>query len=158
MPLQLEVNISKRRKKLYYFLFTFFFAIVSGTPLNSPSRSPSRLNSDGDIKPTTSLKLPIASYYIVVVEGCERFCFYGLKAILLLYFMNFLGLNKDSATAGYHLFSFACYFTPTIGAVISDGFIGRYGTIISCSIVYLIGTIVLAITAIPKIGHMNLYI
>ncbi len=93
-----------------------------------------------------------------MVEGCERFCFYGLKAILLLYFMNFLMLSVDSATVGYHLFSFACYFTPTIGAVISDGFIGRYATILSSSFVYLFGAFILTITAIPKIGHRALYV
>ncbi len=143
---------------MIFYLFFYFFYIVSGTPFSTPPRSPPRRNSDPDTKPTESLKLSLAAYYIIVVEGCERFCFYGLKAILLLYFMNFLLLNKDSATVGYHLFSFACYFTPTIGAVISDGFIGRYWTILCFSIVYFIGGSVLTITAIPKIGGRNLYV
>lgn len=71
--------------------------------------------------------------------------------------MNFLHLNKDSATAGYHLFSFACYFTPTIGAIISDGYIGRYWTIVILSIVYLAGTFLLSLTAIPFIGGKTMY-
>ena len=100
--------------------------------------------------------LPKSAYYIIFVEGCERFCYYGLRTVLLLYFMHFLRLGKDSATAGYHLFSFACYFTPTIGAIISDGFIGRYSTILYLSVVYLIGTIVLSVTAIPSVGGRSL--
>jgi dipeptide/tripeptide permease len=92
------------------------------------------------------------------VEGCERFCYYGLKTVLLLYFMYFLSLSKDSATAGYHLFSFACYFTPTIGAIISDGFIGRYWTILVLSGFYFAGTLILTVTAIPSIGDKQLYV
>lgn len=72
--------------------------------------------------------------------------------------MHFLLLNKDSATVGYHLFSSACYFTPVIGAIISDGFIGRYWTIVCLSIVYFAGTVVLTITAIPQIGGRQLYV
>jgi dipeptide/tripeptide permease len=72
--------------------------------------------------------------------------------------MYYLGLNKDSATVGFHLFSAGCYFTPIFGAIISDGFIGRYWTITSLSIVYFIGTVVLTITAIPQIGNKHLYV
>jgi dipeptide/tripeptide permease len=70
--------------------------------------------------------------------------------------MQYLNMSKDSATVGYHLFSFACYFTPTIGAIISDGFIGRYLTILILSIVYLAGSIVLSVTAVPKFADKNL--
>ncbi len=137
--------INKQEKSIL-----FSTTIVPGTP--------SRRNSEVDAPPSDSLKLPIPAYYIIFVEGCERFCFYGLKAILLLYFMHFLLLSKDSATVGYHLFSSVCYFTPTIGAVISDGYIGRYSTILYLSIIYLIGTFVLTITAIPNIGGKTLYV
>jgi len=131
---------------------------VPGTPFPSPPGTPSRHDSNSDLLPDTKLQLPTSAYYIIFVEGCERFCYYGLKTILLLYFMHFLLLNKDSATVGYHLFSFACYFTPTLGAIISDGYIGRYWTILYLSIIYFIGTLVLTLTAIPKIGGKHLYI
>lgn len=130
---------------------------MSPTPATTPPGTPARSSSISN-KETTSLTLPLPAYYIIFVEGCERFCYYGLKAILLLYFMQFLQLNKDSATVGYHLFSSACYFTPVFGAIISDGFIGRYWTILSLSIVYFLGTFVLSITAIPSIGSKHLYV
>ncbi|CAF4078599.1 unnamed protein product [Rotaria sp. Silwood2] len=129
---------------------------ISGTPTTTPPNTPSRSNSEVDLDKDAGLSLPRSAYYIIFVEGCERFCYYGLKTVLLLYFMHFLQLNKDSATSGYHLFSFACYFTPTIGAIISDGFIGRYWTILILSFVYWIGTVVLTITAIPHIGGKHL--
>ncbi|CAF0883312.1 unnamed protein product [Adineta steineri] len=128
---------------------------VSATPATTPPQTP-RHGSTADIESTTKFELPRSAYYIIFVEGCERFCFYGLKTVLLLYFMHFLSLNKDTSTAGYHLFSSACYLTPIIGAIISDGFIGRYSTILYLSFVYLLGTVVLTLTAIPQIGGRNL--
>lgn len=139
--------------------FFIYLFLVSATPRASPPETPSRSPSDAAICANKeSLALPAPAYYIIFVEGCERFCYYGLKTILLLYFMYFLNLNKDSATAGFHLFSFACYFTPTFGGIISDGFIGRYWTIVILSIVYFIGTFTLTITAIPSIGGKQLYV
>ena len=139
-------------------MIIIFFSLVVGTPSATPPTSPSRRPSDGDIDTNVSVKLPKSTYYIISVEGCERFCYYGLRTVLLLYFMYYIGLNKDKATAGFHLFSAACYFTPIFGAILSDGFIGRYWTIVSLSIVYFIGTVVLSVTSIPQIGYKHLYV
>lgn len=140
--------------------FILLFWLVSGTPFSTPPPTPSRRSSSGageTIKNETAT-LPRSAIYIIFVEGCERFCFYGLKTILLLYLMHFLLIDKDSATAGYHLFAFGCYFTPTIGAILSDGFIGRYWTILFLSVFYFIGTLVLTLTAIPSIGGRQLFV
>lgn len=125
---------------------------ISGTPFGTPPDTPSRRSS----QPSESLSIPKPAYLIILVEGCERFCYYGLKTILLLYFINFLSLDKDSGTVGVHLFTALSYFTPILGAILSDGFVGRYWTILVLSIVYFIGTVVLSITAIPNIGHKQL--
>ncbi|CAF0868412.1 unnamed protein product [Rotaria sordida] len=129
---------------------------LPGTPHTTPPSTPLRSQSDPDLTTNKRIPLPRSAYFIIFVEGCERFCFYGLKTILLLYFMYYLQLNKDSATSGFHLFSFACYFTPTIGAIISDGFIGRYWTIVILSLIYFLGTCILTVTAIPSIGGKHL--
>ncbi|CAF4174426.1 unnamed protein product, partial [Rotaria socialis] len=129
---------------------------ISATPQTTPPDTPTRHHSESRKHPEKKFSLPLAAYTIIFVEGCERFCYYGLKAVLLLYLMQFLRLSKDSATVGYHLFSFACYFTPTIGAILSDGYIGRYWTIVILSIIYLGGTLILTLTAIPALGGKTL--
>ena len=144
---EVEQNLENHSKYI-----CFYFAIVASATPPSTTRRQSTNTDQVD----TKLTLPKAAYYVIFVEGCERFCFYGLKTILLLYFMNYLRLSKDTATSYYHLFSFACYFTPTIGAIISDGYIGRYSTVLYLSIVYLIGSIILTLTAIPSISHQHL--
>ena len=113
-------------------------------------------NSTSNTNENIKLELPQSAYYIIIVEGCERFCYYGVRTILLLYFLHFLHLSKDSATVSYHLYLCICHFTPIIGAILSDGYIGRYLTILVVSIIYFVGTLILTITAIPQIAKKSL--
>lgn len=48
-----------------------------------------------------------------------------------------------------NFFSFWCYLTPILGAVVSDQYLGKYNTIVYFSFVYLLGVIILFITSLP---------
>ena len=93
---------------------------------------------------TKTAGFPPQIKYIVGNEACERFSFYGMRAILTVFMVNHLMMPKNEATAAYHLFVSACYFTPLLGAYISDRFWGKYKTIMTLSIVYCLGHAVLA--------------
>lgn len=58
---------------------------------------------------------PKIVFLIILNEFCERFSFYGLKTVLFIYFKDFIGLDKNTATELYHGYSMLCYFTPIIG-------------------------------------------
>lgn len=60
-------------------------------------------------------------------------------------------LNRSDATVQYHGFSMAVFFTCIIGGIISDVWLGKFWTILSLSIVYVAGSLVLSIGAIPNI-------
>uniref|UniRef100_A0A3Q3ENA0 Solute carrier family 15 member 2 n=1 Tax=Labrus bergylta TaxID=56723 RepID=A0A3Q3ENA0_9LABR len=96
--------------------------------------------------------------FIVVNEFCERFSYYGMKAVLTLYFLTYLHWDKDLSTAIYHAFSSLCYFTPILGAVIADSWLGKFKTIIYLSIVYVIGHVVKSVGAIPTVGNTDVHI
>lgn len=49
-----------------------------------------------------------------------------LPAVLTLYFLTYLKWDKDLSTAVYHAFSSLCYFTPILGAVIADSWLGKF--------------------------------
>ena len=83
--------------------------------------------------------------YIVGNEACERFSYYGMRAILTVFMVSHLAMPKNEATAVYHYFVSACYFMPLLGAWISDRFWGKYKTIMTLSIVYCLGHLVLAL-------------
>lgn len=69
---------------------------------------------------------PSGVCYIVGSEFCDRFSYCGMKAILILYLTRVLALGDDTATAVFHSFLMLCYFTPLFGAMIADGWVGKY--------------------------------
>ncbi|CAL8268092.1 unnamed protein product [Lota lota] len=94
---------------------------------------------------------PLSIFFIVVNEFCERFSYYGMRAVLVLYFRYFLRWDDDLATSIYHAFVALCYLTPILGAIVADSWLGKFKTIIYLSIVYALGQIVMAISAIHDI-------
>ena len=105
--------------------------------------------------PLPSKKLPGGIPYIIGNEAAERFSFYGMKAILVVFMTSYLFLmpgatgnepmSNTDAIANYHWFTSAVYFTPILGALISDILLGKYLTIMILSIVYCMGHGVLAL-------------
>lgn len=83
--------------------------------------------------------------FIVGNEAAERFSFYGMRSILTVFMVQYLVMQQADAKATYHLFVSACYLMPLLGAWVSDRFLGKYKTIMSLSIVYCLGHLVLAI-------------
>ncbi|CAK6441705.1 unnamed protein product [Pipistrellus nathusii] len=98
---------------------------------------------------------PLSIVFIVVNEFCERFSYYGMKAVLTLYFLYFLHWNEDTSTSVYHAFSSLCYFTPILGAAIADSWLGKFKTIMYLSLVYVLGHVIKSLGALPILGgHM----
>ena len=103
--------------------------------------------------PRASKEMPKGIPYIIGNELAERFSFYGMKCILMIFMtthlMNGNGeldvLDRNTATQWYHLFTSAVYFTPILGAILCDAFLGKYRTILLLSIVYCLGHFALAI-------------
>lgn len=102
--------------------------------------------------------MPPGIPYIIGNEAAERFSFYGMKAILATYLTTYMlnasgivdALSPDAAKERVHLFVFATYFTPVLGAFIADTFLGKYRTILLLSLVYCAGHAVLALADVPQ--------
>ncbi|XP_062236747.1 solute carrier family 15 member 1b [Platichthys flesus] len=106
-------------------------------------------------KTATVCGYPISIFFIVVNEFCERFSYYGMRAVLVLYFKYFLQWDDDFATTIYHTFVALCYLTPILGAIVADSWLGKFKTIIYLSIVYTLGQIIMAISAINDLTDAN---
>ena len=79
--------------------------------------------------PLKTKKLPKGIPYIILNEAAERFSFYGMKAILVIFMTQYLFLDsgeenfsEEQAKGYFHLFTSAVYFFPIIGALIADIF------------------------------------
>ena len=93
---------------------------------------------------TSDARMPAGIPYIVINEFAERFCYYGINAILTVYMVNFLYFGEAQATTWQSLFKSAAYFFPVIGAIASDVFLGKFKTIMIFSSAYVVGCVLLA--------------
>ncbi|MFD0892444.1 POT family MFS transporter [Luteolibacter ambystomatis] len=98
-------------------------------------------------------KMPPGIPYIIGNEAAERFSFYGMRAVLVMFMAQYLHLmdkvpghamSNPEAVERYHLFASFVYFTPLLGALLADIFFGKYNTILWLSIVYCLGHAALA--------------
>ncbi|KAA8543773.1 hypothetical protein F0562_022050 [Nyssa sinensis] len=85
--------------------------------------------------------------YILGNECCERLAYYGMSSNLVLYFKHKLNQHSSTASKNVSDWSGTCYITPLIGAFVADAYIGRYWTIASFSIIYVIGMTLLTLSA-----------
>ncbi|HEY2342479.1 MAG TPA: POT family MFS transporter [Chthoniobacteraceae bacterium] len=103
--------------------------------------------------PEQSGKMPSGIPYIIGNEAAERFSFYGMRSILIVFMTKYLmsrsgaadHLPDAQAREYLHLFVSAAYFVPIFGAILAEGFIGKYRTILWLSIVYCFGHFALAL-------------
>ena len=102
--------------------------------------------------PVKSTEMPKGIPYIIGNEAAERYSFYGMKTILVIFMTKYLmgkegpePMAEEEAMIWFHLFNSAVYFTPLLGAIVADVFFGKYKTIVSLSIVYCLGHMALAL-------------
>ena len=89
-------------------------------------------------------RFPPQIKYIVGNEACERFSFYGMRCILVIFMTSHLLMKDHEAEAVFHLFVSAVYFTPVVGGWLADRYWGKYKTILYISLFYCLGHGVLA--------------
>ncbi|MCA9285264.1 MAG: POT family MFS transporter [Phycisphaerales bacterium] len=109
-------------------------------------------------KPAPIETMPSGIPYIVGNEAAERFSFYGMKTILVVfmtkYLMDSMGnpqfFTETEAREGMGWFVASAYFFPVLGAILADAILGKYLTILLLSIVYCLGHLALALIDLPS--------
>jgi len=91
---------------------------------------------------------PPSVKYIIVNEACERYSFYALRSILLLYLTDELGFSDDMGMTVVSAMIMTAYFSPLLGGFIADNYWGKFRTIVVFSIFYIISAACLAASAI----------
>ena len=101
--------------------------------------------------PTPSTRMPSGIPFIIVNDIAERFSFYGMRSILVVFMTQYLmtsggilaTLSVEEATTYYHLFVSTTYFLPIVGAIVADAYWGKYRTVMLLSLVYCAGHLAL---------------
>ncbi|MDQ6764836.1 MAG: POT family MFS transporter [Verrucomicrobiota bacterium] len=104
-------------------------------------------------KPPNISTMPPGVPFIIGNEAAERFSFYGMRSILIIFMTQYLVTSSGAtdhmgdaeARQYFALFVAAVYFLPILGAILAEGFIGKYQTIFWLSIVYCFGHFALAL-------------
>lgn len=111
--------------------------------------------------PLKTDKMPPGVPYIVGNEAAERFSYYGMNSILVIFMTHYMKnasgspdlMGAEQADAWYHTFVSAVYGLCVLGAFLADAVIGKYRTILFLSIVYCFGHFALAMND-TRIGLM----
>jgi POT family proton-dependent oligopeptide transporter len=98
-------------------------------------------------------QIPKGIPYIIGNEAAERFSYYGMRAILVIFMTQYLMsasgkpdlMTEQEAQGYFHLFVAAVYLMPVFGALLADFLWGKYRTIIALSLVYCLGHFSLAV-------------
>src|SRR5882672_10423382 len=103
--------------------------------------------------PLKTDKMPPGVPFIVGNEAAERFSYYGMNSILVIFMTKHLldaqghpgPMSEPQADAWYHTFVSCLYFLAFLGAFLGDAVLGKFRTILFLSIVYCFGHLALAL-------------
>jgi len=101
--------------------------------------------------------MPLGIPFIVGNEAAERFSFYGMKTILVVFMTQYLHaasgrpdfMTETESREWMHLFVASAYLFPILGGIVADAFLGKYLTILLLSLVYCLGHLCLALMDMP---------
>ncbi len=82
---------------------------------------------------------------LAAAEMWERFSYYGMRAILVLYLTKALHWSGQDASRLYGAYTGAVYLTPMIGGYLADRFIGTRRSLVIGGIIIAIGHFLLAV-------------
>ncbi|HET6992049.1 MAG TPA: peptide MFS transporter, partial [Bacteroidia bacterium] len=82
---------------------------------------------------------PKGLYVLFVTEMWERFSYYGMRAIFILFLVNALKFDKADASNIYGSYTGLVYLTPLLGGFIADRYWGNRKSIIVGGLVMALG-------------------
>lgn len=94
---------------------------------------------------------PRGLYTLFGAEAWERFSYYGMRALLVLYLTQKIKLDREHALEIYGLYTGLVYLTPLLGGYLADKVLGRRKAV-------LIGGIVMALGQLALMSPSLLYL
>ncbi|MGV8962321.1 MAG: peptide MFS transporter [Candidatus Saccharimonadaceae bacterium] len=96
----------------------------------------------------TSQKHPKGLYFIFATGMAERFGYYGMRAIFVLYLIKALLFDKDAASTIYGNYTGLVYLTPLIGGYVADKYWGMRRSIFWGATMMVIGQLMMFVSAL----------
>lgn len=114
---------------------------------------------NNDMFKSTVLGHPQGLFILFFTEMWERFSYYGMRALLVLFLMSAIGAggwnwSAEDALALYGTYTAMVYLTPILGGYLADRYIGYRKAVIIGAVIMTLGHISMAI----EFSHVFLYI
>ncbi len=110
----------------------------------------------------TILGHPAGLFLLFLVEMWERFSYYGMRALLVLYLVTSAtatnpgrGWSKEAASGLYGWYTGLAYLLPVLGGFIADKLIGTHRSMVVGSLIISLGHIALAVSGMGGMGHTD---
>jgi dipeptide/tripeptide permease len=100
-------------------------------------------------KQRTFLGHPIGLYVLFFTEMWERFSYYGMRALLMLYMVNYFRWPQKDASTVYKIYTSFVYVTPIIGGYLADRYLGNRRAVIIGAVLMAIGHFLMAFEELP---------
>jgi POT family proton-dependent oligopeptide transporter len=94
-------------------------------------------------------KHPRALYFLFGAEMWERFSYYGMRALLVLYLIENRGWQPADSSDVYKWYTSLVYLTPLIGGFLADQFLGLRASIIIGGSLMALGHFLMAFEPLP---------
>jgi proton-dependent oligopeptide transporter, POT family len=99
---------------------------------------------------------PLGLRVLFAAEAWERFSYYGMRALLVLYLVNSVGYTKDNAYTIYGMYTGLVYLTPFFGGLLADRLLGARKAVVIGGVIMAIGHLAMAFDSLlfPALGFL----
>ncbi len=90
-------------------------------------------------EPTPPGGHPLGLYILFGTEMWERFCYYGMRALLVLYLIEGFGWQPHDSSVVYKWYTSLVYLTPLLGGYLADRYLGIRWSIVIGGVLMAVG-------------------
>ena len=97
---------------------------------------------------------PKGLFVLFGAEAWERFSYYGMRALLVLYLVDHLEFERTDALSIYAIYTGLVYLTPLFGRLLADKVLGQRKAVLIGGIVMALGHLAMAFESLlfPALG------
>ncbi len=95
------------------------------------------------------MRHPLGLYLILFTEFWERFSYYGMRSLLIIYMTRELHFSTRTAGLVYGLYTGLAYLTPVVGGYLADRWMGQRRAIVLGGALMAVGHLAMTLTPLP---------
>ncbi len=115
-------------------------------------------NADTVRAPTEWFGQPRGLTILFLTATAELFSYYGMRTILVYYMVKQLLISQERASLIYGLYTACTYFTPLLGGLVSDRWLGRHRAVILGGAIMAIGLFMLVFASLFYVALVTIVI